>query len=160
MDFLRTGNPLDKQALDELVQNAAFASPGTPVWSIISPGHIRETAYALETYLAAMEIGEPANPRLSLYADVLLGDLDQMFVTQTFNDVRPFMAGLAAEALIKYEQVTGDLRVLPALKTTADWLWNHAWMPANQAFYYETPGTVGNPGPAQPAPDLNLLIAP
>jgi hypothetical protein len=160
MDFLRTGNPLSKQALDLLALNAAYASPQTPVFPLVLPCRIRETAYALDTYLAQMQVGEPANPRMGLYADVLLGDLDQMFVRGTYNDVKPFMVGLAAEALIHYQQVTGDPRVLPALEQTADWLWLHAWMPSGPAFYYEAPGTAGNPGPAQAAPDLNLLIAP
>jgi hypothetical protein len=160
MDYLRTHNPLSKQALDFLVTNSPYAAPLAPVSYYISPASLRENAYVIDTYLAAMEIGEPANPQLLRHVDVALGQLDQLFVTKTYPEVLPFMVGLVSEALIRFEQATGDARVLPALQTAADWLWNNAWMPVGHAFYYCTPGTVDNLGAAKAAPDLNLLICP
>jgi hypothetical protein len=160
MDYASTHNPLSKQALDDLARNSPFASSLAPVSYYVSPDLIRENAYVIDSYLAAMQIGEPANPQLLRHVDVALGQLDQMFVTRTYNDILPFMVGLMAEALIGYQQKSGDPRILPALETAADWLWGHMWLPGQQAFEYGVPGTPFNPGPAKPAPDLNLLIAP
>src|SRR5207302_11359528 len=70
--------------------------------------------------------------------------------------------GLTAEALIGYYQKTNDPRIFLAIKTAMDWLWANAWVPSNQAFWYQN----WVPDPSQPlpattvAPDLNLLIAP
>ncbi|MFN2386957.1 MAG: hypothetical protein ABR576_11855 [Thermoanaerobaculia bacterium] len=67
--------------------------------------------------------------------------------------------GLTSEALIRYFRLTRDPRILPALTMAAEWLWVNAWVPADQAFWYESypygesfPGTY----PTQGAPDLEL----
>src|SRR4029077_20628322 len=56
---------------------------------------------------------------------------------------------------------TGDTRVLPSVKAAMDFLWNNAWVPADQSFWYEN--AVPDPSiafpPAPGSPDLNLLIA-
>jgi len=65
----------------------------------------------------------------------------------------PFMFALTAEALIKWHEATGDPRVLPALKTGADWIWAKAWLPEKKAFVMELPGS-------ESAADLNLLTVP
>jgi hypothetical protein len=76
--------------------------------------------------------------------------------------IQPFMVGLTAQALIRYWEVTRDPRVLPAVKTALDAIWERAWVPNNQAFWYDNwvpDQTYSFPAKAG-APDLNLLIAP
>ena len=72
------------------------------------------------------------------------------------------MVGLTAEALIMHFDKTHDPRVVPAIKTALDWLWSHAWVPADESFWYENwVSDPGQPfGPRPGSPDLNLLIAP
>lgn len=43
--------------------------------------------------------------------------------------VSNFMNGLSAEALILYDRVIGDARIVPALKLWADWAWSTQWVP-------------------------------
>src|SRR5262249_12386994 len=50
-----------------------------------------------------------------------------------------------------------------ALRLAADWLWAHAWDPASQSMFYQVnPNDTADlvNGQFNPAPDLNLLIAP
>jgi hypothetical protein len=73
--------------------------------------------------------------------------------------------GLTFEALIEYHNRTGDARVLPAVRTAADWMWATLWNVQAEAFPYilcRAPNS--NPecqqNPFTGAADLNLLIAP
>jgi hypothetical protein len=72
------------------------------------------------------------------------------------------MVGLTTHALIRYAETTNDPRVLPAVKVALDELWERAWVPANQSFWYQN--WISDPNLTFPAsegaPDLNLLIAP
>jgi hypothetical protein len=177
-DYLRSGDAQSKNAVLFLSNNAAFASGGTPFSYIIGAELSRETAYAINSYLNAEKVGAPARARLDAYVDVALGHLDQWFVSKTYRCpsvetcgggaqpgnyyIQPFMVGLTAEALIGYYEKTNDPRIFPAVKTAMDWLWANAWVPANQAFWYENfVPTPAQPFPAKAgAPDLNLMIAP
>jgi hypothetical protein len=69
------------------------------------------------------------------------------------------MVGLTCLALIDYHSVTRDPRVVPAVRTALDGLWELNWSETGRAFKYTD---VQNPGddPAVPAPDLNQIIAP
>jgi hypothetical protein len=69
------------------------------------------------------------------------------------------MFGLTAEALITTYERTQDARIPQALKVGADWIWQNMWLPASSAFQYMSVEVAGVGGP-DPAPDLNLLIAP
>jgi hypothetical protein len=70
------------------------------------------------------------------------------------------MAGLTMEALIQYNTaVGGDSRILPAIQSAVDSMWSHNWLPGNQSFQYIDQQLSGVGGP-DPAPDLNMLIAP
>jgi len=88
--------------------------------------------------------------------DQALGHIDQWFVEQSAEDWAPFMFGLTAEALIDYyHYVDQDERIVDALCLGADAIWEQAWIPEDEAFFYR----ADNPD-AGGAPDLNLLIAP
>ena len=86
------------------------------------------------------------------------GHMDQWFVSHTAGWMRPFMVALTSHALILYHERVGDSRVIPTLTMAMDSLWDTMWLPASQAFKYTDRET--STGGQEPAPDLNLLIAP
>ena len=84
--------------------------------------------------------------------------MDQCFVTKTADYIRPFMAALTSEALIMWHKKTSDPRVLPIIRTAMDWIWDNMWLPNDECFKYTDRQT--STGGMEPAPDLNLLVAP
>ncbi|HEY3100665.1 MAG TPA: Ig-like domain-containing protein [Methylomirabilota bacterium] len=176
MDYLRTGDAASSDAVIALSEHAAYAVDTTPLDETVSAWRSREVAYAIMSYINAEKVGAAPRARLPELVDQALGHLDQWFVSRSFRCpsfcepaeaagqyyIQPFMLGLTAEALIMYADKTGDGRILPAITTALDWLWDNAWVAADQSFWYEN--WVSDPSipfSAQPgAPDLNLLIAP
>lgn len=157
-DFLRTRDDTSRTAVSLLAHNASFAPDSTPLaWTVDSTAS-REVAYAIMAYLNAEDMGESRRSRLSSLADQALGHLNQWTVSQTAPYVRPFMVALTSQALISYYGKTADARVLPAIKTALDWIWDHTWLSSAQAFQYTD--RVVSSGGTEAAPDLNLLIAP
>ena len=156
--YLKTGDTTSRNELIELAQNAAFARDSTLVGETQPMEASRETSYAIHAYLNAEEVGEPRRARLSLLVNHALGHLDQWFVSRTAAYVRPFMVGITAHALISYADKVGDARILPALINAADEMWDELWVESSLAFRY-TDRLINN-GDLDPAPDLNLLIAP
>ena len=54
------------------------------------------------------------------------------------------MFGLTAEALIDYwNHVSQDPRILNGLRMGADFIWDNAWLPQEQAFYYRANNPTG-----------------
>jgi len=176
MDYLRTGDPKSKEAVLAL---ARWGVEHPPFDGAESPARSREVAYAIRALLDAERVGAPRDPDLVTYVGYALDHLNQWFVSKTFRIpawavddlhdpsvgkyyVQPFMIGITCEALIRWYDATGDARVLPAITIAADWLWQRAWRPTEEAFAYELLGpTEAGPFPdAYAAPDLNLLIAP
>ncbi len=154
MDYLRSGEPRSKAAVISLAENAAFARDNTPLpWT--APEEVsREVAYAIMSYLNAERVGAAPRARLPRLVDHALGHIEQWFVTGTYKRIAPFMVGLTSEALIFYYEKTHDPRIPPAIETALDWLWANAWVPKDQAFWYESLDKTAG------APDLNLLVAP
>lgn len=157
-DFLTTGNQTSRTAVVMLSQNAAYARDSTPVAETESFLLSREVSYAIMSYLAAESVGEPRRTRLTTLLNQQLGHFDQWFVSRT-GYVKPFMAGLAMEALIRYDTQIGDPRIFPSVKLGADWMWANLWNPTTKAFPY-IERVVPGEDPPNPAPDLNNLIAP
>ncbi|MBA3708821.1 MAG: hypothetical protein H0W83_08400 [Planctomycetes bacterium] len=118
----------------------------------------RETAYAIKTILNAQALGFPKGKRLETLVTTAIGHYDQWFVAKSATYVRPFMAGLTAEALIDYHAVSHDPRILPTIKLGMDWLWANMWVPSAGAFRYTN--VVTKEGGIEPTADLNLLVAP
>jgi hypothetical protein len=150
-DYQRTGDLNSREAVLRLARYSAFAGSGGGPTCDVS----RETAYIMNAYLAAEDVGEPRNPLLATSVNYALGHIDQWFVSRTCPNLMPFMVGLTMEALINYYEKTGDVRIPPSIRLAAKGLWNSAWVPASSSFYYESVGdqSVG-------IADLNLLIAP
>lgn len=157
-DFLRTGDSASRDALIKLSQNAAFAPDSTPLSSTQSVDLSREVAYTIMAYLNAEQVGQPRRARLAALRDQALNHMNQWFVTGNVPYVRPFMAALTAHALISYHEQVGDRNMLPVIQSAADWLWARTWLPSAQAFMYTD--RQHSSGGMEPAPDLNLLIAP
>jgi hypothetical protein len=177
MDWQRTGDALSRSAAIDLSRRASYAPDGVPLQWTAPTTRSREVAFTVLSYLDAEALGEPRRARLGDLVAQSLGHVDQWFISKTsrapvpFPEVpaaagqyylQPFMVGLTAQALIRYWEVTRDGRVLPAVKTAIDALWEKAWVPADQAFWYQNwAADAESAFPAQPgAPDLNLLIAP
>jgi hypothetical protein len=184
MDYQINRDETSKTAAILLSQNAAFATDLTPLASTASPERSRELVYTIRAYLNAEKLGVPRRARLTDLITQALGHVHQWFKLKTYplqgtsnppdpvGDgkyyFQPFMAGLTMEGLIMWYEATQDARVLPAVKSCLDWMWENAWVPADQAFWYINYIPVAHPDPSvlhpfppKPgAPDLNLLIAP
>jgi hypothetical protein len=177
VDWEKTGDLKSKTAAINLSYRAAFTPDTTPLEWTAPTANSREVAYAIMSYLTAEKLGEPRRARLAAHATQALGHIDQWFVTRTSRApvpfelvppaagqyyLQPFMVGLTMQALIRYWEETRDSRVLPAVQTALDALWQRAWVSADQAFWYENwiPDPTFTFPPQAGAPDLNLLIAP
>jgi hypothetical protein len=68
------------------------------------------------------------------------------------------MDGLAMEALILYDEVIGDPRILPSIERCLQWTWGTQWVDAARAFLYAdiTSGSVNT----NPYANLNGLLLP
>jgi hypothetical protein len=159
MHYRRTKDPKSREALVSLSHNAAFAPDDTKAEATRDAGTSREVAYNIHNLMKAEEVGEPHRSRLPLLVDHALGHIDQWFSSRTAPFVKSFMFGLTAEALIAYHAKTGDERIPRAIRIGADWLWKNTWVPKARAFKYLDRVFKEEGGP-DPAPDLNLLIAP
>jgi len=167
-DYLRTGDSTSRNAQISLAQNAAYAPDSTPLSWTADSTMSREVAYNMMSYMNAEDLGQPRRDRLASFEHQALGHLDQWFVTKNAPYIRPFMVALTAHALISYDERVGDPAILPALIDAADTMWNTMWLPANSSFEYTNIDTsklassnpAYNTGGTEPAPDLNLLIAP
>jgi hypothetical protein len=154
IDFERTGDRRSRDAVVLLSEGAAFARDGTPLeWT---EGHetSREVAYAILSYLDAEDLGEARRTRRDALVRQAIGHVDQWFGSRTATYVQPFMVGLTLEALIRVYEREPRLEILNAVRIATDALWEEAWIPEQESFFYiSTDPTAG-------APDLNLLIAP
>ena len=158
-DFLKNGEVRSKQAALLIVDAAAYTRESTPLSETISADYSREVAYAILAYLDSESIGRARSPRLKQFVDQALGHLEQWFATpRARTTLKPFMVALTAQALIEYDSRVGDPRILPALKNAADQIWTRLWLEDKHCFRYAD--RLGEPDGMNPAPDLNLLIAP
>lgn len=157
MHFHRTGDERSKTALIGLGSKAAFGRHEPTDW-MIGQEMSREVAYNIQAKLLAEQVGYRDRRDVERLVGLALGHYDQWFVSLTAAYVRPFMAALTAEALIMWYETTQDPRVLPALQTGADRMWETMWLSHAGAFKYTDRQT--QTGGEEPAPDLNLLIAP
>ena len=180
MDWQRTKDDKSRQALIGLAANSAFAQPVPTSW-VPGLGTIREMSYNLNAKLYANDAGESLDysfqlNRLRLYfqqalvllkGDVPSGNLAPDPLGPGDLYVRPFMIGIGCEALIEYYSRTGDKSVLALIQPVLELMWQQSYVPAAGAMLYTNPMANGGcPAdnsdfcPSQPAPVLNMLIAP
>ncbi len=162
MNYQRTGDALSKSAVHDLAIN------GYSIWAgngqMADAVNVRETAYKLEAYWLDTKLGNDHSVQVKQLVATLLGDIDQICVSGGAGWHQPFMDGLMAEALIDYYEDghQDDVRIPAAIKTLADYLWDHAWIPNHDAgfFYYNSyQSSIGMPQDSN-LRNLNLLIAP
>lgn len=159
-DFVRTGDARSKAGVILLAQKAAYARDSTPLSETENEGLSREVAYAIMSYLEAEKVGESRRERLGTLVAHARGHLRQWTVSESAPYVRPFMVGITAEALIQAAEAgaVGTNEIVKELGAAADWIWDRCWLPSEGAFAYTDRAT--DSGGREPAPDLNLLIAP
>jgi len=133
----------------------------------------REVAYGLLTHINAERAGilltGPQLARRSQLLDFALGHIQQWAVNYSAPYYRPFMGGITAKALIAYfTHVAEDSRIVPAIKTLADYTWSSCWKANSGAwgqgnsFLYTDRVLPNNVEPQDgfTHPTLNMLIAP
>jgi len=151
MDWRRNKNEKSKQAAIMLATKSVFA----PIAGGKGEGLSRETAYIMNSYIAAKQLGEPLNPKVKQSITWALGHIDQWFIQSASDNWAPFMFGLNCEALINYyNNVEPDPRILPKIKMGLDECWKRAWVEKDQAFWYRARNK------SKGAADLSLLVAP
>jgi hypothetical protein len=139
MNFWRLGDDESRRAAVLLSRGSPFAlagTAGTVAGYPIGDEGVRETAYLIDAYVVAEQLGESRNPRLAKAVDNALGHFDHLFVSETWGFNQPFYDGLLAEALIHYYELSGDPRIPSAIKTMLDWLWENAYGAEKHAFAY------------------------
>ena len=151
-DFWWTGDTVSREAALKLAQMSAYADYSGGV----DFGLARETAFILEAYMVSENFGVSTGYRLQRAVDYALGHIDQQFVSNTAGYIKPFMAGLTMESLIRYYSVYRDPRIPPAIKAAADALYERAWIPAQGRFYYVSSAE----GDTTQTQALDLLVAP
>jgi hypothetical protein len=96
----------------------------------------RETAYTMRNQMQGLLLSQTAGGFFSMSAtnfreytkEHILGQLDQICLTQNAQYWENFMIGLQADSLIQYYQlVSQDKRIPPAIKCIADYLWTNQW---------------------------------
>ncbi len=167
-DSLRFGNEPSKSAVRQLATDGAYARDTTPVLETVDSTMSREVAFPMMAMLNAEKLGFALRPRYFTLVEQAFGHMNQWFVSKSAPYVRPFMVALTAHALIMNHERKNDTRTIPTLRKAADELWNNFWLPESGAFKYTNVDTskfdpsafAYKTGGTEPAPDLNLLIAP
>jgi hypothetical protein len=134
MDAQRTGSGTSYTGVSVLAQTSSW-SFGDPQY-MTDPTSLREDAFGLEALLVDQSLNGTSYPLLQQAETALIGALDQIFVQKRFTWYQPFMVGLAAEALIQYNEQYPDPRIPYILKQSLDSMWNAAWRPDLHGFYY------------------------
>lgn len=160
--YRRTGDRKSREAVLMLAGNSAFAATAGGS----DPELSRETSFLIHSYLLAREFGlSSTDSLLNKAVTYQLNHMRAWTTVESTEYVKPFMIGLAMEALIAYHKYSNDERILLVVKQAADWLWNNAWDARGQSFPY----IICEPGATQKecagaskkgTADLNLLIAP
>jgi hypothetical protein len=158
-DYLRTQDGASRDALIALSQNAAFSQDWFALGELSHTDLSREVAYNLQSKVLAHELGVSNEAGMHRLAQEAFNHMNSWFVTKDAPYIRPFMVALTSEALIMYYNKTGDTRVIPSLTMAWNYLWNCCWLPGGLNSFMYTDRSVASGG-MEPAPDVNMLIAP
>jgi hypothetical protein len=168
VDYLKSGDAQSKDALIQISKYAGYAQDTASLSWTTSSVYARDVSYAVMGYVNAEKVGEPVRARKAQLIDQLLDYIQQWFVRlyvppggepHPDDYLKPFFVGLTMQALIYSHEHSPDQRIPQALTIALDGLWNRAWMPDKETFWYSN-GDAGSVPAYTPAPDLNLLIAP
>jgi hypothetical protein len=185
-DFELFADAKSRASVDHLAKSAAFCVPTTPLEWTASASYIREDSYCLNAYLDNEALGVALTDRADQILEQLLDHIDATitlrYKAEQDADVpdlckgktyaQPFYFGLAMKTLIEWDSVHPDTRILPAVKSLADFMWDKLrYNPASATqggrFWYGQCATSAGSwnvwttaGGNLPADDLNLLFAP
>lgn len=148
----------DYLSVFNMSKEAAYARQESFGEDINNPELSREISYAIVSYINARKSGYEFNSLYSSRVSASFQHLAHWFDRNDAPYVRPFMVALTARGLIYNDETYPDSRTLPMLQTAASWLWDNTWIPSSRAFKYTD--RIHSSGGVEPAPDLNLLIAP
>lgn len=162
-DFKRNADLISKDMVKALSTNT-FCRDSVPD-DITNPELSREISYCVLAMENAVAVGLPYRTRVETYTNLLLSYIERWFVSQNTPDLKPFMVGLTAEALIRVWERNHSSSIKNALIVAAEGLWADYWNYQARAFAYQKlPCGAGNPETdpcgSVPSPDLNMLIAP
>lgn len=161
LDLLRTGDSASGSAVRLLATRSAYAyNAGSKDFNLS-----RETAHLISAFIIAEKVGQPLPANLAKAVGFALGHLDAWTVSKTASYIQPYLVGLTMEALIDYYERTRDVRIVPAIRRAADFLWDTQWLSETRSFRYLSckPGARYAECATEQgknAADLNLLIAP
>lgn len=147
-----------RQAIISMATNGAFCRDSTTE-DTRDTAYSRESAYCIRAMLAAESLGQPRRARLGVLVAHSQSHLEQ-WTNGTAPYVRPFMVGLTAVSLIRASEAGFDpVGIRSRLQAIAVKMKAELWQESARAFRY-TDRIVADANDMQPAPDLNLLIAP
>lgn len=152
----------EKEAVRLLATNGAWCvASAYGDQNLPDPDYQRENALCGMAKIDSFRLGNGLDARLGpVYLKNALLHLHRQFVLKNAPYVKPFMVALASEFLIQYvTEVEHDSRVKGMLEVVGDGLWADFWRPSARAMLYVNRQLPGD-DPPNPAPDLNLLIAP
>jgi hypothetical protein len=152
-----TGDPSYLRAVEAIALGGLYSHGG-----FVRDDGIRETGYILRAMLDYEKLTGQRHPNLEKSATLIIGMVDQLFVSNTFIYQQIFMDGIGLRALIEYWELTGDPRVPRAVKTGLDWIWANARDPISN-WLYTNPEALGprcDWGCKNPNTDLINLSAP
>ncbi len=173
MNFLRTGDTTDQQAVNYLATNQAYLLYYS---GSVYPESSRVSAYMMDDRLAAeIDGAQRVVPFMLRGVDVMLGYLDQSYNLSLSNpnqqeyNIHPFLIGLAMESLITYYELdvaegnTPDARIPLEIKKVLDWWEATQYVKKTHTLAYGAYDYPANPalvpGTLFDATELNDLVA-
>lgn len=145
------------------VESAWMYGPYQSLTHVVMPlGDPRECGYSLMALLAATVVGEDHRKGAKDLLDHILKAQKPDGQWHSGEGGKPengytsnYMTGLLMEALLLYERVVGDERILPAIEKCLAWTWSTQWVEERQGFKYHSVKETE----AQPALNGLLLAA-
>lgn len=164
--FKATGDEKSKEAVRLLATRSAYAYDGVNTSGLEGFNYSREVAYTLQAFLDYALLFSERRPNTDQFIKFALGHLDQV-VTESLvgtKHVEPFMVALTCRTLIRLDSsdLLGVVYPGPNIDDAMSWLWENTWNEEAKGFAYswaKNPADLAGDG-ANPARDLNLLIAP
>ncbi len=128
------------------VEQAWMYGPYQSLTHVVMPlGDPRECGYSLMALLAATVVGEDHKKASKDLLDHILNAQKPDGQWHSGEDGKPelgytsnYMVGLLMEALILYDRVIGDERILPAIEKCLAWTWSTQWVEAREGFKYHS----------------------
>ena len=142
-----SNDPDGAQALKLMATNAAYAPASTPDSYLTADDRIRENALNAHNKISAIKDAGWVDPALgsdsawagkttlTRHLDILVRILTR-FADNTASYRQPFMAGLAARALINAYERVGYADQLSLLRRLADRLWTDMYDSSTQSLLY------------------------